>query len=143
MITLKQFKKWFGLKESLHKKDHKPPLVSERDIWWVSIGENVGSEINGKSDLFSRPVIIFRKLAHGFYFVIPTTTQEKEGSWFVPFVHGGKSVVACLHQARAIDYRRLSSKLGQIDTDDYMRVQEGFRELYIKNIPRSEERGRG
>jgi len=44
---------------------------------------NVGSEINGKSALFSRPVIIYKKLSHGFYFVIPTTTQKKEGSWFV------------------------------------------------------------
>ena len=63
--------------------------------------------------------------------------------WFVSLTQGGKSVVACLHQARAIDYRRLSSKLGQIDTDDYSRVQEGFALLYIKNIPHSFKRGRG
>ncbi|MDP3989032.1 MAG: type II toxin-antitoxin system PemK/MazF family toxin [bacterium] len=126
-----------------HNKEHRPPLVSERDIWWVSIGENIGSEIDGKSELFSRPVIIFCKLAHGFYFVIPTTTKTKNGSWFVPFTHGGKSVVACLHRARTIYYRRLSSKLGQIDTDDYSRVQEGFTLLYIKNIPRSFKRGHG
>jgi hypothetical protein len=31
----------------------------------------------------SRGLIIYKKLSHGFYFVIPTTTQKKEGSWFV------------------------------------------------------------
>ena len=81
---LKRFSEWFGLKKKLHERQQTPPLVSEREIWWASIGENVGSEINGKSALFSRPVIIYKKLSHGFYFVIPTTTQKKEGSSFGP-----------------------------------------------------------
>src|ERR1700738_4468421 len=79
---LKRFTEWFTLKRSLHDRQQVPPLVSEREIWWASVGENVGSEINGKSALFSRPVIIYKKLSHGFYFVIPTTTQKNEGSWF-------------------------------------------------------------
>jgi mRNA interferase MazF len=130
-------------KVQLDSLTHTPPHVSERDVWWASVGENVGSEMDGKSELFSRPVIIFRKLAHGFYFVIPTSTKAKEGSWYTPFTHNGKSVVACLHQARAIDYRRLSNKLGQIDTADFGRIQNGFATLYIKNIPHSFEQGRG
>ena len=135
MSFIKQFAKWIILKERLHNQAHKPPLVSERDIWWASVGENVGSEINGKSELFSRPVIIFKKLSHGLYFVIPTTTQSKEGSWFVQFEHKGIKMTACLHQARAIDYRRLSNKIGRIDTADYQRAGEGFARLYTK-IPR-------
>jgi len=55
---LKRFSEWFGLKMKLHDRQQTPPLVSEREIWWASVGENVGSEINGKSALFSRPVII-------------------------------------------------------------------------------------
>ena len=53
---MKQFLFWIGVKERLHNGQHPPPLVSEGDIWWASVGENVGSEINGKSRLFSRPV---------------------------------------------------------------------------------------
>jgi mRNA-degrading endonuclease toxin of MazEF toxin-antitoxin module len=129
---MKQFLAWFGLKQQLHEINTPPPLVSERDIWWGSIGENVGSEINGKSRLFSRPVIVFKKLSHTFYFVIPTTTQAKEGTWFVPFRQQGKDMIACLHQARAIDYRRLSTKLGTLDDEDYLRIKEGFSYLYLQ-----------
>jgi mRNA interferase MazF len=75
--------------------------VTAGDIWWASVGQNVGSEINGKSRLFSRPVIIFKKLAHGFYFVIPTTTKPKVGSWYVPFRQADRMMIASLHQARA------------------------------------------
>lgn len=134
---VKRFLEWIGLKERLHGIQIDAPLVSTGDIWWVSIGENVGSEINGKSKLFSRPAIIFKKLAHGFYFVIPTTTQVKDGTWYVSFKHQGQLMNACLHQARSIDYRRLSSKLGTLDDTDFAKVREGFQDLYIKNnIPR-------
>jgi mRNA interferase MazF len=127
---MKNFVLWLSLKSGLHEAKHRPPHVSEGDIWWASVGENVGSEINGKSTLFSRPVIVLRKLAHGFYFVIPTTTQDRKGSWFVPFRQKDRSMLACLHQARAIDYRRLSSKLGTIDDKDFERVKDGFKRLY-------------
>jgi len=127
---MKRFLAWIGLKQRLHEAKHDPPLVSEADIWWASVGENVGSEINGKSALFSRPVVIYKKLAHGFYFVVPTTTQAREGTWYVPFRQNDKTMVACLHQARSIDHRRLSSKLGTIDDEDFERVKAGFRTLY-------------
>ena len=127
---MKDFQTWLRLKEKLDALTHVAPLVSEGDVWWTSIGENVGSEIGGKNTLYSRPVIILKKLAHGFYFVIPTTTQEKVGTWYVPFTHHSKNMVACLHQARAIDHRRLSSKLGTLDAADVERVKEGFHALY-------------
>lgn len=140
----KDFNQWNVKKQRLDQLTHRPPFVSEGDIWWVSVGENIGSEVSGKSQQFSRPVIIFKKLAHSFYFVIPTTTKEHDGTWYVPFVHGGKTMYACLHQSRSIDHRRLSSKLGELDDKDYAKVREGFAQLYVseKNIPR-QRRGRG
>ena len=127
---LKLFKKWIGLKEKIDTRKHEPPFVSQGDIWWAHIGENVGSEMNGKSDQFSRPVVIFKKLSHGFYFVIPTTTQQKTGTWFVPFRQKGKNMTACLHQARAIDHRRLTTKLGTLDDKDATSIKKAFSNLY-------------
>ena len=129
ILRVNRFLEWIGLKQKLHQGTQSPPLVSTGDIWWASIGENVGSEITGKSRLFSRPVIIFKKLAHGFYFVIPTTTS-KVGSWFVAFRQADRRMIASLHQARAIDHRRLSTKLGQLDDSDFQRGREGFWKLY-------------
>ena len=130
ILRVNRFLEWIGLKQKLHQGTQSPPLVSAGDIWWASIGENVGSEINGKSKLFSRPVIIFKKLAHGFYFVIPTTTKSKVGSWFVAIRQADRKMIASLHQARAIDHRRLSTKLGQLDDSDFQKVRGGFWKLY-------------
>src|SRR3989344_1261215 len=117
---IKQFIKWIQLKEKLHDVQKEPPLVKERDLWWVSFVENIGSEINGKSDLFSRPAIVLKKLSRSFYLIAPTTTKKQEG----------KFVYVCIHQIRIIDYRRLSSKLGQIDTNDFAKIKNAFWSLY-------------
>ena len=95
-----RFFEWIGLKEKLHRSDHKPPFVSERDLWGASLGQNVGSEVNGKSDRFSRPVLIMRKLAHGFYLVAPTTTKLRERTWYVHVRLGNQDEYVCLNQIR-------------------------------------------
>lgn len=126
----KGFDEWIRVKEKLHFKIHKPPLVSEGEIWWASLGENVGWEMNGKSKLFSRPVIIYKKLSRDFYLAIPITTKEKLGTWFTKFKQSGKSNFACLHQIRTIDFRRLFSKLGELDQNDFQRIKREFINLY-------------
>lgn len=134
---MKEFLKWIGLKEKIHFHKGKPPHVNEGDLWWISIGENVGTEINGKSNLFSRPVIIFKKLSREMYFVVPTTSKHREGSWYVTISHKNVVSVACLHQARSIDFRRLSSKIGSLDEKCFLDVRSGFTRLYVKNSPPS------
>lgn len=126
-MHIKRFLVWIGLKEKLHTNPQKIPHVSEGQIWWASLGENIGFEINGKR----RPVLIFKKLSRGFYFVIPLTTQLHSGTWYVNYKQGGREITACLSQARSIDYRRLHRKLGVVDDTDLNRVKEGFRKLYL------------
>lgn len=130
-MNKKHFIEWIVIKEKLHSDEYQPPHVREGEIWWVSLGENVGAEINGKSQLFSRPAIIFKKLSRDFYFVIPTTTQLRIGTWYVSFKQTGQLRTACLHQARSLDYRRFYSKLGQMDEADFARLKMNFQKLYI------------
>ncbi|MFA5792265.1 MAG: type II toxin-antitoxin system PemK/MazF family toxin [Candidatus Gracilibacteria bacterium] len=137
MMHIKRFLDWDNLKERLHSIMHKPPFVSEGEIWWASLGENIGAEINGKSNDFTRPVLIFRKLSNGFYFIIPLTTQNHTGTWYVNYKQGGLNITACLHQARSIDFRRLHRRLGELDQTDFKLVQYGFQNLYMKISPPS------
>ena len=125
-----EFDQWNQLKQQLASRDAKAPYVTEGDIWWFSLGKNVGSEINGKSDQFSRPAVIFKKLAHHLYFVLPTTTQQRTGTWYVPIRHKGKNMTVCLQQARIVDAKRISSKIGTLDDADMERIRNGFRNLY-------------
>ena len=110
--------------------NHKAPFVSEGQIFWCHLGENIGTEISGKSDRYTRPVIIAKKLSHSTFLVIPTSTKIKTGSWFVFFTHQNKERVACLHQIRVIDYKRLQTLIGKIDSEDFEKIKFGLKGLY-------------
>lgn len=127
---LKNFLEWIKLKEKLHNKKSVPPAVKERDIWWVGFGENVGSEINGKSSLFSRPGVVLKKLSRGMYLIAPTTTKKREGTWYVEVMQNEKYVYVCLHQIRVVDYRRLFSHIEHMNSRDFRKVKEAFLRLY-------------
>lgn len=130
MPIIKKFLEWIKLKEKLHNNKHTPPLFKEGEIWWASLGENVGSEINGKSGLFSRPVLIFKKLSKSTFVGIPTSSQDRKGSWYVQITLGNKKSVVILSQARLLDYKRLSSKIAELDVTEMNKVKEKFKNLY-------------
>lgn len=129
-MHIKRFLAWIGVKERLDSKISAAPFVNEGEIWWASLGENIGFEINGKSRDFTRPVIIFKKLTHNFYLVVPVSTKIKTGTWYISFKQKGIEMMACLSQVRSIDYRRLHPKLGELDAEDFKNVKNGFLELY-------------
>jgi UDP-N-acetylglucosamine 1-carboxyvinyltransferase len=52
----------------------------------------------------------------------------------VQYRQKNKDAVACLHQARTIDYRRLYSKLGELDKTDFALIKIGFINLYDSKV---------
>lgn len=47
----KDFDSWNQKKKIVNNKEHLSPLFKERDIWWLSIGINVGFEEDGKKNM--------------------------------------------------------------------------------------------
>lgn len=124
--------KWFPVKEAKHNIEAvKIPRITDGEVWWVAVGENVGVEINGKSEYFSRPVLVFKKLSHLGFMGIPLSTQEHGGSWYVNFRFQSKEVYAALSQAKVFSTARLYTRLGQVAEDDMEKVKVGFRSLYL------------
>jgi mRNA interferase MazF len=130
METFLKFIDWMRLKISLDTVQRAIPPVNERDIWWISFGKNIGSEINGKSEWFSRPGLVLKKLSHGFYLVAPITSKQHTGYWYIKIRLTHKDSYVCLHQIRSIDYRRLSNRIGQINSPEFIIIKEKFHELY-------------
>ena len=94
------------------------------------MGENVGTEINGKHATFSRPVVIMKKLSRLGFMGIPLTSQEKTGSWYVEFEFLNKKEYAALSQARYFSVSRLYTKMGRIPDSDLIIIKKGFLDLY-------------
>jgi mRNA interferase MazF len=129
---IQELQVWLSYSTNLSVNDNVPPFVKESEIWWCHIGENLGTEINGKNQTFTRPVVVYKKLSKFTFLVIPCSTKVKDGSWYVKFIHNKTEQVAVLSQIRIIDYRRFFNKIGTIDQKDYEDIIKGFNNLYQK-----------
>lgn len=69
--VIKKFSGWITLKEKIHNNDSVPPFFKEGEIWWCYFGENVGTEMNGKSDYFTRPVLVLKKYDKYSFLAVP------------------------------------------------------------------------
>lgn len=126
----KHFYEWIGLKENLHITN-RIPAIKEGEIWWAALGENIGIEINGKNNVFSRPVLVFKKLSKFGFMAIPLTSRPHDGKWYVPFIFRNKKSVAVLSQMRAMSVSRLYERMGTISDRDFALVRSGFKNLYL------------
>lgn len=131
----KDFDRWNEKKRAIDAASHQPPLVSEGDLWWCATGENIGTETSGKGNDFTRPVVVLKKFGRVSFLGIPTTTQRQKGSWYVIFKHKGIDETAMLNQARVFSYKRLHSKMGTLDDQDFKNVKEAYIRLF-RDVPR-------
>lgn len=132
-IGRKDFDGWIRIKKDVHERGaiHN---FKNGEIWWASVGENVGAEICGKGETFSRPVIIFRKLDRYSFWAIPLTSKSHEGSWYVPFQFDGRKEVAVISQVENMSVYRLYRKMGQLSNLDFQKIYNGFIKLLEQKI---------
>lgn len=123
-MTNKNFKDWFIEKDDLHENKVRA-FFHEREIWFSSIGLNIGFEQDGKHEKFLRPVIVVKKFNNEVCWAIPTTKKTKKGKHYFPFEYkGGEFTTAILSQLRLIDSKRLDYKIGFIKKSDFIKMKK-------------------
>ena len=129
MDFINEIKKWIELKINLWTKKDRV-VFKQGEIWWCSLGFNLGEEIFGKGEKFTRPVLIFKKFTSNSFLGLPLTTHGKKGSWYVEItIHSEKRWIM-LNQARVLDKKRLTNRIGVLDDNDFEKVKEKFIEFY-------------
>lgn len=127
---MKDFYSWNERKIKIdsNKKYHHP---KEKEVWWCSIGLNVGTEIFGKSSYYTRPVLIINAEGSENFIGIPLTSKIKNGKYCcsVELDHGVLSTVL-VYKIRNFDKRRLVEKIGYISNEHYKNVYKCFLNLY-------------
>ena len=125
----KDFKKWH---ESKEKIDNVPGRLffHKREIWWCSLGANVGFEQDGKGEKFARPVVIFKKFNNEVFWAIPLSTKIKKSRFYAPlFASDGVKRVAIISQLRLVDAKRLLDKIAVISKNEYEEIQKAVKNL--------------
>jgi len=122
---LKDYKIWMPVKANINNNDSFPRGYKEREVWYASIGENVGFEEEGKGKKFDRPVLILRAFSRNLCCIIPLSKTEKRGKYYYAFDgNTGKTSVALLSQLRAVDSSRLRDKIGFAKKEDFDKIKK-------------------
>jgi len=83
----KDFKSWHENKSNIQEAKERP-FFHEREIWFVSIGLNIGFEEDGKGETFLRPVLILKKFNNESFWGVPITRRLKNNQYYFPFKMG-------------------------------------------------------
>ncbi|MES3031186.1 MAG: type II toxin-antitoxin system PemK/MazF family toxin [Patescibacteria group bacterium] len=117
------FDKWNKQKKYIQgRKTH--IFCREREIWWCSLGMNIGSEENGKGTLFARPVLVVQKFNNQTSFVVPLTSKNKISPYH--FLLEQKSNSILLTQPRLISNKRLHRCIRRITTYEFALIKNSL-----------------
>ena len=108
-----------------------PRLYTVREVWWCRMGVNVGTEQDGRGNLFLRPVVILRGFGPDACLVTPLTTSRREHQLRVAIGEiNGHEARANLSQIRIVDTRRLVEKIGFLDKSIFTKLRKTARDLF-------------
>jgi mRNA interferase MazF len=122
---IKDFDSWNSRKKEVNDS-HRKLFYHEREVWWSSVGVNVGYEIDGKNENFERPVLVLRKVNQNQFIGLPITSQDKKGFFYVEarFSDDEGAGNVNISQLRVFSSNRLLRKMGMVRGDDYLNIKK-------------------
>lgn len=135
---IKDFDNWNNSKKLIDENDRQV-FGYPREVWWCSLGVNIGAEIDGKNENFERPVVVMRVYNKEMMFVLPTTGRARTDKFHMPIEIDAvdqktgeiykKTVYIKLTQARVISNKRLIRKVDVINENDFKKIQNVFKDF--------------
>lgn len=121
----KDFDTWNEVKKATHENivAHES-FPQEREIWWSSVGVNIGVETDGKHDTFERPVLVVRVFNREMLWVVPVTSTIKDSPFYYPFLFKNENRSIILTQLRAASTKRLRRRVDMMSEKDFRKVVE-------------------
>ena len=125
----KDFDEWNIEKKKLNYKSGR--FYHEREIWWCSLGINVGNEHDGGGSLFQRPVLVLRGLSAHTCMVAPLTTSiSKHPMRMLLGNIDGKESSVILSQMRIVDTRRFTERLAILDKAIFNDIRKAVKTIF-------------
>ena len=133
------YDEWNDLKRTLNDKKE-IIRFKENEIYFISIGQNIGYESYGKDKLFLRPILVYKKLNHQTFMGIPLTSKVKNGSYFFTFNYKkDKKSTAMFNQMRVFDIKRSEYYSGKISKNTRINLDIKLKEFMRFTSSKNEE----
>ena len=127
--TIRRFFEWAKLKIKIHFSE-KEVYFREGEIWWASLGLNIGFEINGKSEDFERPILIIKKFNQYVVWAVPLSTKNKpDNKYYFRYEFGKNTYSAIISQLKLMSSKRLLRKIGIFPFASYVQIRKEIKKL--------------
>lgn len=147
----KDFDKWNDYKKSLENKTSDLKKINytktlpitiyisynyrEGEVWYASVGINLGTEICGKNENFSRPVLILKKFGKNFICLPLTSVKPKnvnfyeDISYFDQFKEIYTESYVLLTIPKSFDIIRLVRRIRRLKDFKFEEIKNRFKSL--------------
>ena len=125
---IQQILEWTKLKIEINNT-RKHIYCFKREIWWASLGINIGYEQNGVNILFERPVLVIKPFGKLSCLVLPMTTKNKDNPFYFQVKYKGKKYSVILSQIRLISTKRLLRRIRKINHSEFNEILRAFRKM--------------
>lgn len=121
---VKDFNNWNIEKQNLEYNSIDDIVFHKGEIWWCSIGVNIGSEQDGKNKLYERPVLVLRKFNNRMAWVLPMTTKNGDSDYYYQLEHAGIVSSVILSQLRLASVKRFRRLIRKISQNQFSLIQD-------------------
>lgn len=121
-MTEKDFDGWHKLKTQLHRKVSRA-MPREGEVWFCSVGVNIGYEIDGKHSWFERPVLILKCWGKDSFLGVPMSSTLRSSDYCMVVTVRNVPRGVVVTQMRLFDRRRLLRRVGELSVRDFNNVR--------------------
>lgn len=125
----KDFDTWNAQKKEIHESGENK-FYGPREVWWCSLGTNIGFEQDGTGEAGERPVLVLKGFSKDVCLVIPLTTSTKKNLYHVPMGEiDGRKASAIISQIRLVDTKRFINKVTMIEESLFEEIRKAVKNL--------------
>ncbi|HCC06401.1 TPA: hypothetical protein DEP94_03545 [Candidatus Nomurabacteria bacterium] len=133
--NMKHFDEWNKEKKNIEERE-RFVFAHPREIWWCSLGINLGAEVDGKNENFERPVLILKVYNRESMLVVPITSKIKNDVFHYELNVieetkdriFNKKIWIKLTQIKVISSKRLLRKVNVVAVLDFENIKTKIRE---------------
>jgi len=125
----KDFDSWNKKKKEINLSGENK-FYHPRDIWWCSMGVNIGVESDGKGVDYGRPILVLKGFNKESFLGIALTGKKKKGKYYIYLgLVEGREASVNLSQIRLFDTKRLVNKMTRLNEEKFDEIRKAAKDL--------------
>ncbi|NCS98933.1 type II toxin-antitoxin system PemK/MazF family toxin [Candidatus Parcubacteria bacterium] len=123
MVVRKDFDEWNKMKKKIDNKINFLE-IKERQVWWASVGLNIGDEENGKKNRYERPVLILKNFNNRICLTLPISSKSGDEKFYHKIKINGLENFVILSQIKLMSVKRLRRFISKLYFNDFNQIKE-------------------